>query len=172
MTNSGREAVTEQHTLDFLRSEFQTISVDDDSPEWKDFWSDIVNSARTVVDAYNCHVSSNTKNMPEAVGVGQMLIQLGLPKILGLDFVVDAFRKPWLVEVNRFPGLEPRDTHQDAAVKHRIVCDAWRLARDRVYNQDARSLLFDWMEEDFDSFSGEPEASSLKMISDLQTRQP
>ena len=103
--------------------------------------------------------------------MGQMLVELGLPKILGLDFVVDASRKPWLVEVNRFPGLEPRDTHQDAVVKTRIVCDAWRLARDRVYNQDARSLLFDWMEEDFERFSGDPKTSSLKMISDLQTRQ-
>ena len=63
--------------------------------------------------------------------------QWGIPKILGLDFVVQqqdvansTKKQPWLVEVNRFPGLEPRD-EDDRKIKYRIVRDAWLKASER-----------------------------------------
>ena len=50
---------------------------------------------------------------------------------MGFDFVVDASRIPWLVEVNRFPGLEPRDA-SDRNVKNRVLLDAWEAAAERL----------------------------------------
>ena len=39
-------------------------------------------------------------------------------------------KTPWLVEVNRFPGLEPRD-EDDRKIKYAIVRDAWKKAFER-----------------------------------------
>jgi hypothetical protein len=69
---------------------------------------------------------------------------LGIPKILGLDFVVEdncGTRPPkaWLVEVNRFPGMEPRD-EMDSIVKTQVVLDAWRKATERVDSRECASL--------------------------------
>lgn len=50
-----------------------------------------------------------------------------LPKIMGLDYIIDASLQPWLMEVNRFPGLEARGP-TDYNVKTHVVADAWRLA--------------------------------------------
>ena len=43
----------------------------------------------------------------------------------------DHRKKPWLVEVNRFPGLEPRD-EDDRKIKYRVVRDAWKKASERM----------------------------------------
>ena len=43
----------------------------------------------------------------------------------------DHRKKPWLVEVNRFPGLEPRDK-DDRKIKCRVVRDAWKKASERM----------------------------------------
>jgi hypothetical protein len=45
--------------------------------------------------------------------------------------MLDASGKPWLLEVNRFPGLEPRSM-MDAAVKANVIYDAWLAATERV----------------------------------------
>ena len=45
--------------------------------------------------------------------------------------MLDSKRKPWLLEVNRFPGLEARD-NSDELVKRTVVQDAWSLASKRV----------------------------------------
>ena len=55
----------------------------------------------------------------------------GLPKILGFDFILDGFANPWLLEVNRFPGLDPRGA-SDARVKRSVQYDAWITATRRV----------------------------------------
>ena len=46
------------------------------------------------------------------------------PKIVGLDFAVDAAGDAWLLEVNRTPGLVGR-ADVDRAVKDAVVDAAW-----------------------------------------------
>ena len=46
------------------------------------------------------------------------------PKIVGLDFAVDAACDAWLLEVNRTPGLVGR-AEVDRAVKDAVVDAAW-----------------------------------------------
>jgi mevalonate pyrophosphate decarboxylase len=48
--------------------------------------------------------------------------------------MIDAFEKPWLLEVNRFPGLRPRSS-MDTTVKQSVVYDAWLAAADRIGHQ-------------------------------------
>ena len=60
-----------------------------------------------------------------------------VPKILGLDFLVDENQKPALIEVNRFPGLEPRGS-SDEAVKRQVVKEAWDLARLKAFGTGAK----------------------------------
>lgn len=50
---------------------------------------------------------------------------------MGFDYIVDANRRPFLLEVNRFPGLEPRDAN-DTVVKRAVVLSAWALAYNRL----------------------------------------
>ena len=50
-----------------------------------------------------------------------------VPKIMGLDYIIDKALKPWLMEVNRFPGLEARGAI-DYKVKNKVVSSAWKLA--------------------------------------------
>ena len=59
--------------------------------------------------------------------------QFYIPKILGFDFIVSENFQPWLIEVNRFPGLEQRD-ECDYRVKHKVVEDAWYLAAEYVHS--------------------------------------
>ena len=54
-----------------------------------------------------------------------------VPKILGFDYILDSTEQPYLLEVNRFPGLEPRSA-MDSDVKHAVVYDAWIAASDRA----------------------------------------
>jgi hypothetical protein len=46
---------------------------------------------------------------------------------MGFDYIIDADLRPWLMEVNRFPGLEARGS-MDAKVKSNVIETAWRLA--------------------------------------------
>ncbi|CAE8617242.1 unnamed protein product [Polarella glacialis] len=66
-----------------------------------------------------------------------VLAPLGIPKILGLDVILSRCSPsgspgpwPWLLEVNRFPGLGLRSP-SDACVKLPVVRDAWNLADTR-----------------------------------------
>jgi hypothetical protein len=97
----------------------------------------------------------------------------GIPKILGLDFVVREEEEnndtdhqgqrrtttPWLVEVNRFPGLEPRD-EDDRKIKYKVVRDAWKKAWERldlVANEGNGRFGFDG--SIFDSLCDDTESS-------------
>ena len=51
------------------------------------------------------------------------------PKIVGLDFAVDAAGDAWLLEVNRTPGLVGR-ADVDRAVKDAVVDAAWGVRTD------------------------------------------
>jgi len=136
MTNSGRETVMQQHDLEYLWNEFDS---DGDKDE---FWKEICNiTADILLHRYPQYISTK-----ESIEVDHAFREqkrrwhdrrenLGIPKILGLDFVVqqtaDHRKKPWLVEVNRFPGLEPRD-EEDRKIKYRVVRDAWKKASERM----------------------------------------
>jgi hypothetical protein len=63
---------------------------------------------------------------------------------------MDAYRNPWLLEVNRFPGLEPRSS-MDAAVKQTVIYDAWLAAADRV--QLNREVIGDIRPLNYKSYS-------------------
>jgi len=71
--------------------------------------------------------NTGTRAVPDKLHWRYRLAQLCIPKILGFDFVLDAHGGVWLVEINRFPGLEPRN-EMDRNVKQRVVHAAWRAA--------------------------------------------
>jgi len=61
---------------------------------------------------------------------------LHIPKIMGWDVLLDGTsdgeqQRPMLIEVNRFPGLEPRGG-QDDNVKRQVVGDAWRVVAKEI----------------------------------------
>jgi len=132
MTNSGRESSMQQYDFDYLKEQFQEKNIDYDlfmskiktsvqmtlNQNWKNENFDEENSINDGI--LNLIQSKIEKN---DIKLGQLCI----PKILGLDFIVDSEGKPWLLEVNRFPGLEPRD-ECDYRVKTKVVEDAWDLA--------------------------------------------
>jgi hypothetical protein len=118
VTNSGSGLDMEQYDLDYLRSYLQTIGIPFDI-----FWGKLECAIKVVVDSYQYE-----RGIVEWESCRE---SLGIPKILGFDFVVDQYVQPWLVEVNRFPGLEPRDD-SDRAVKTQVVHDAWACASRRL----------------------------------------
>ena len=138
MTNSGREASMRQEPFEFLRSNTPSGKFGDV------IWPSIRLAIRTVMDSYEQYAQKQSIDTSEMTIYRKMLSKLGLPKILGFDFVLDSSLRAWLVEVNRFPGLEPRDVLADAAIKHQIMRDAWSMMADR--NADVNSS---WLPNDF-----------------------
>ena len=128
MTNSGRgEAMTQ--------AGFGALSDVFSQEEDVEFWNNLRNSLRLVLSLYDEAASRNQLKIPGSTvdkkklsDMRARIASMGLPKILGFDYVVDANRRPWLIEVNRFPGLEPRDD-VDTPIKQAIVADAWTIAR-------------------------------------------
>ena len=131
-----------QYGLDYL---WNSLTSSASKQVWKDIcavasdvltakfprYAEMKRSENEVQDA-NSEVDSRRRN-------------LGIPKILGLDFVVgeadrSGIYKPWLVEVNRFPGLEPRD-ELDRIIKYQVVRDAWKKASDRVDSESCRRVV-------------------------------
>jgi len=164
MTNSGREAEMQQETFDFLRTELSSSSSGREHPFDDHIWPSVQRAIRSVMQTYQQYAaqqhgqqSHDSDGIIEASSDLIMttnrgrLGQLGLPKILGFDFVVDAARNAWLVEVNRFPGLEPRDGG-DAVVKQQVVRDAWALAAARRSDPQQREMLLSWLSQDFAHF--------------------
>ena len=66
---------------------------------------------------------------PQRVGslTYKMHARLWIPKILGIDLMLDADWKVWLLEMNRYPALHARGK-TDFPVKRALVTDSWRLA--------------------------------------------
>jgi tetratricopeptide (TPR) repeat protein len=126
MTNSGRGdgRSSKQAEFDFLRQEFnEKEDVDFDA-----MWQKIKNSVELVMNRYSTLKRQDIDGKFFSRGY---ISHFGLPKILGFDFILDGFSNPWLLEVNRFPGLDPRGT-SDARVKHSVQYDAWITATRRV----------------------------------------
>ena len=128
MTNSGRETSMQQYDFHFLKQQFKHLDFDYDK-----FWSKIESIVcTTMTQNWNDTILS-----PEINGLNTnhfMTGQMYIPKILGFDFVVSENLQPWLLEVNRFPGLEPRD-NCDYRVKYKVVTDSWTLAAKLVSSE-------------------------------------
>lgn len=121
LTNSGREFAMTQHGLGFLENELANTKA---SPgqNFDDVWKKIRHVAAEVL--------LNLTKLHQQIGEDgerRRREKWCIPKILGLDFVLNAHEQPWLVEVNRFPGLEPRD-ESDRSIKYQVVRDAWKKA--------------------------------------------
>jgi hypothetical protein len=126
MTNSGRETSMQQEDLIFL----QSLLEEDGKVSYDCLWTSIKNAVATTMKLYAKTVRKEL-SLNESLRIPmETLGTLGLPKILGFDFVVDCGGKAWLVEVNRFPGLQPRDT-QDELTKRSVLEDAWRVTMAR-----------------------------------------
>ncbi|VEU40532.1 unnamed protein product [Pseudo-nitzschia multistriata] len=187
MTNSGREAAMRQEDLGCL---WRALDGEDNSSSGSsgafekgrsstELWENIRRvAADTLMVRYPKRISGLDGELDSGVLERKerwrgRREELGIPKILGLDFVVEAHRlQPWLVEVNRFPGLEPRDD-ADRKIKYRVVRDAWKRASERLDaqpmggggNKEERGAFLD--ESMFDSLSRDgdsDQASSLERL--------
>ena len=149
MTNSGRETVMRQEDLDYLWKEL------DSDAKKEELWEEISNVAiDTLLVRYPEHEDGESKQAWKT-----RREHWGIPKILGLDFVVDDRKRPWLVEVNRFPGLEPRD-EDDRKIKYKVVKDAWKKASERLLLEDGKDSIFDLLSND----DGSDIESSLELL--------
>jgi len=118
MTNSGRGdgRSSKQTSLKVLKSEFQKNGLDYDQ-----MWNDIEQSVQQVMQGYLNNCQHGDSSSCYRVGL------LNIPKILGFDFILDSSLNPFLLENNRFPGLEARGS-EDEDAKQAIVYDAWSKA--------------------------------------------
>jgi tetratricopeptide (TPR) repeat protein len=129
MTNSGREATMDQYDLSYLAQKFVEQGLN-----YEEFWNDIRSTVTCVMQCYIDDTSHDRKRSFENIQ------RLFIPKILGLDFLVSSSAKPWLLEINRFPGLEPRDS-SDIRVKSKVVYDAWTKASERAKLAEVPQIL-------------------------------
>jgi tetratricopeptide (TPR) repeat protein len=135
MTNSGRDVAMEQHSLSYLQAYLEDHQGES---SYSVFWNKI---AGVVEDVFDCYKIERTGLLlPNTEQWDCRREGLGIPKILGFDFVVsddgnNNTIQPWLVEINRFPGMEPRD-ESDRMVKYQVVHDAWMCAGERVLSDD------------------------------------
>ena len=138
MTNSGRENNMIQRDLEYLKQELDNHH-HDNGWSYAQLWRDIQTIVRTVMQRYYDNTHDNSSFDQQVAEESQQYSTelqslLRIPKILAFDLVLDNCCKPWLVEVNRFPGLEPRiddnanDEDGDRYVKHQVVKDAWIAA--------------------------------------------
>lgn len=131
MTNSGRGDGRSalQHNLIHLQNEFQRSGI-----KYRKVWESIEQSVQIVMARY---LQLQRDDTPSLLSSGQSFIRNShlpfccIPKILGFDYILDSSAKPYLLEVNRFPGLEPRSS-MDSLVKQTVVYDAWVMASDRT----------------------------------------
>jgi hypothetical protein len=129
MTNSGREDDMPQYDFGFLQNELQQ-----QGHSYDKVWSDLREAVSGVMTMYRDYAEKQQQSTYRS-----SLKLLGIPKILGLDFMLKADGTPQLLEVNRFPGLEPRGDG-DRDVKVAVVHGAWALAAGRA-NCDLEVML-------------------------------
>jgi hypothetical protein len=126
MTNSGRDdgRSASQHSLHQLQQDFKTNGMD-----YQMMWEGIEESVQVVMEKY--------AHLQRSASPGHSFIRntyspiCSIPKIMGFDYILDSSARPFLLEINRFPGLEPRSS-MDFDVKHAIMYDAWVAASDRM----------------------------------------
>ncbi|CAM9563254.1 unnamed protein product, partial [Heterosigma akashiwo] len=121
MTNSGRKEGEGMLQYDFhdlreyVDSQYSAGSFDD-------IWCAVCKSVAEVMQLF-CEAQRKHENSALRV----YSLSSTVPKIMGFDYIIDAALQPWLLEVNRFPGLEARG-ECDYSVKREVILDAWRLA--------------------------------------------
>lgn len=114
MTNSGRSDRMDQLALSSLHEQLGEL-------RYSHIWSGITRAARCTLTCFDeassrLSIDGSSVSSEDLAAHRDWVHEIGLPKILGLDFLVDVENNVWLLEVNRFPGLEPRDS-ADAQVK-------------------------------------------------------
>lgn len=119
MTNSGREDAMLQYDLKYLQDKFQKANL-----SFSTLWADIEVAVKESMLCFQAHCD---ESQVEGTEYRPGLALLGIPKILGFDFMVTESLHPMLLEVNRFPGLEPRGDG-DELVKPAVVREAWVCA--------------------------------------------
>jgi tetratricopeptide (TPR) repeat protein len=127
MTNSGREDAMSQYDFCFLQRELEQQGYSYDK-----VWLRLREAVSTLMQMYYDHAATTQSTYRSRLKL------LGIPKILGLDFMIKADGIPQLLEVNRFPGLEPRGDG-DRDVKVSVVYGSWGLAAGRA-NCDLKGL--------------------------------
>jgi hypothetical protein len=126
MTNSGRGdgKSASQHSLHQLQQDFKKHDMD-----YQLMWKGIEESVRQVMEEY--------ARLQRDASPGHSFIRntyspiCSIPKIMGFDYILNSSATPYLLEINRFPGLEPRSS-MDFDVKHSIIYDAWIAASNRM----------------------------------------
>ncbi len=130
MTNSGRGdgRSTSQHSLHQLQRAFLENGMD-----YQIMWESIEESVQVVMKKYAQlqHDDSPDHSSGHSFIRNPYSPLCSIPKILGFDYILNSSAKPFLLEINRFPGLEPRSS-MDSDVKHTIIYDAWVTASDRM----------------------------------------
>jgi hypothetical protein len=138
MTNSGREDTMMQYDFDYLRDTF-----DREGWSFYDFWDKI---RQAVTSTMRCYQIECNEQQLDATSELQRceLAKLGIPKILGFDFMATSSndRRPMLLEVNRFPGLEARE-EGDGRVKQTVVKEAWVCAANRLSTENCFGSIHD-----------------------------
>ena len=92
-------------------------------------WESIEKSSKQVMEKYlHLQCDETSSRLPSDQ---YYLPFCCIPKILGFDYILTSSENLFLLEVNRFPGLESRSL-MDSTVKHTVVYDAWAMAADRI----------------------------------------
>ena len=100
-------------------------------------WDSVEESVTFVMQRHHLRFYSNVRdsyNNDESDGYtdsNSTSLFSTVPKIMGFDFIIDTSLQPWLMEVNRFPGLEARGS-VDTLVKNQVIETAWKLASERT----------------------------------------
>ncbi len=130
MTNSGRGdgRSTPQHSLHQLQRVFRKNGMD-----YQMMWESIEESVQAVMKKYAQLQHDDSPDHSSGLSFIRNTYSplCSIPKIMGFDYILNSSVKPFLLEINRVPGLEPRSS-VDSKVKHTIVYDAWVAASDRM----------------------------------------
>lgn len=160
MTNSGRGDGRRamQYDLEYLKRDLE----ESDPFGYSILWNKIENIVRRVMSRYTALRWEQSvidkrdmiyRDISFDIPINHDSPTLNcIPKILGFDFMMDEHQMPWLLEVNRFPGLEPRSL-RDADVKATVVHDAWLAAADRVGIELERTVMDEMCPIDYKSYS-------------------
>lgn len=158
MTNSGRDdgRSAMQYDLEYLERDLD----ENDQFAYSILWNKIENIVCRVMSRYIAlrweQSAIEKRGMVYPVNSFDIPINHDsptlncIPKILGFDFIMDEDRTPWLLEVNRFPGLEPRSL-RDVDVKATVVYDAWLAAAHRAGIE--RTVMDKMRPTDYKSYS-------------------
>ena len=134
MTNSGRvESLCDYddgQQYNFTHLE-HFINNEHGQGSYGNLWNSIVDSTSDVMTRYiNYKMSIQSRDLKCVDHDIESSLLRNVPKIMGFDYLLDTDLHPWLLEVNRFPGLQARG-EIDWDVKSKLVQNTWKLAKER-----------------------------------------